>query len=366
MMKSKSIKKSLFLMFFLIIFLSACDRTTPQSGNGEDDSVDPESQSELMLGTSCRITLYDGIQEETFEAAFNAIATIEEKMSVKLPESEVSQINAKAGTGEAQKVSRQTFEVIREALHIAELSGGAFDPTIGPLVSLWGIGTDEAHIPADEEINEALKHIDYQRVETNEAQRSISLPREQMKLDLGGIAKGYAADVVRTVLKEEGVTSALINLGGNVLTMGTKPDGSLWKIGIQDPASERGDHVMIFELEDMSVVTSGPYERFFTGPEGRRYHHILDPEDGYPVRRDLTSATIVAQSSFLADALSTAIYVMGMETGTRLVESLEGVEAIFITEDRSIFVTSGLEDQSIPNKLSNDNYTLRPVSDRSN
>ncbi|MGM0432385.1 MAG: FAD:protein FMN transferase [Spirochaetota bacterium] len=365
MMETKSIKKSLFLIFFLIIFFSSCSSPS-QSGSKEAPPAEPESQSQLMLGTSCRITLYDGITQSAFDKAFAAIATVEEHMSVNIPESEVSQINTKAGTGQAHSVSQQTFEVVQEALHIAALSDGAFDPTIGPLVSLWGIGSDDPKIPTEQQIAETLPLIDYQQVEIQESQTSISLPRSQMKLDLGGIAKGYAADEVRTKLAEEGVTSALINLGGNVLTMGTKPDGSLWKIGIQDPASERGDHVIILELEDMSVVTSGPYERYFTGPDGKRYHHILDPEDGYPVRRDITSATIVTASSFLADALSTAIYVMGMESGARLVETLEGVEALFIDADSTIYVTSGLEDQTIPNRLSNDSYSLTPVPEKAN
>lgn len=353
MIEFKSIKKSLFLIFFLIFFLAGCQKDVENSTPAE-----PVSESELMLGTVCRISLYDNITEEAFDAAFARIDEIEQEMSVNIETSEISRINEAAGSGSPITVSGDTFTVVEKSLEIAQQSDGIFDPTIGTLVKMWGIGSDNARIPSEDEIAYGLSVTDHTEVITSKQDRGILLPREGMMLDLGGIAKGYAADEVRTILSEMGVNSAIINLGGNVLTVGSKPDGSPWKIGIQDPSSSRGDYVMILELENLAVVTSGPYERFFIGDDGQRYHHILDTRTGYPADSDVTSATIVTESSFLADALSTTVYALGLEKGMALVEAYEHVEAIFIDEDKKLYISSGLHAQEIPNRVSNDEYSI--------
>lgn len=337
---------ALFAVIGIILLLPGCS------------GVEPESRSELLLGTACTITLYEGLSDEAFEAAFARIRQIEHNMSVHLPDSEVSELNRSAGSGRPVALSADTFTVLEEALKIAALSSGAFDPAVGPLVELWGIGTDDARLPEPEEIEAALPLVDYRRVETNPEDLAVSLPERGMKINLGGIAKGYAADRAAETLKEHGVTGAIINLGGNVLTVGEKPDGSPWKIGIQDPASDRGDYVLTLELTEMSVVTSGPYERFFIGPDGRRYHHILDTTTGYPVESELTSVTIVTSESLLADALSTTVFALGRERGMGFIENYEGVEGVFITAGKEIYLTSGLADQSIPNRLTDTSYTI--------
>jgi thiamine biosynthesis lipoprotein len=353
MIEFKSIKKSLFLIFFIIFFLTGCQKDVKNSVPAE-----PVSESELMLGTVCRISLYDSSSEEAFDAGFARIDEIEQEMSLNIETSEISRINEAAGTGMPVSVSKDTFNVVQKALEIAQRSSGIFDPTIGTLVQMWGIGSDGARIPSEDEITFGLSVTDYTQVDTQPSDRSIMLAQAGMMLDLGGIAKGYAADEVRTVLTEMGIESAIINLGGNVLTVGSKPDGSPWKIGIQDPASSRGEYVMILELANLAVVTSGPYERFFVGEDGRRYHHILDTRTGYPADSDVTSATIVTESSFLADALSTTVYAMGLEKGMALVEEYDDVEAIFINEDNQLFISSGLKAQEIPNRVSNDEYSI--------
>ncbi|MCK9548526.1 MAG: FAD:protein FMN transferase [Sphaerochaeta sp.] len=300
--------------------------------------VEPQAQSFLMLGTVCRITIYDKPSDRAFKAAFDRIREIENRMSIHLDESEVSRVNRSAGT-EAIPVSADTFLVVQKALEIARLSGGAFDPTVGPLVQAWDIGGDAPRRPGDEEIAHLLTLVGWQRVVLDEERQTIFLPDEGMVLDLGAIAKGYAADEAARVLKEHGVGSAIVNLGGNVLTVGRKVDGSLWKIGIQDPEQERGGYALIVELDDTSLVTSGPYERFFT-LEGETYHHILDTTTGYPVVNDLISASIITESSFLADALSTTLYALGDERGMAFIKTLEGVEAIVLTADHRLITSA--------------------------
>jgi FAD:protein FMN transferase len=336
MRNGKSIKKTLFMMILVIFSVSSCAKAP--------EPAEPISESRLLLGTSCRITLYEQESRALFDAAFDRIAEIEQAMSVNIIESEISQINRRSGTDRPTRVHKDTMEVLLEALEIAQASDGLFDPTIGPLVTLWGIGSDDPKVPDQQEIMQTLEKVDYRSVAVDAANSTVRLPRAGMSLDLGGIAKGYAADEVRTILREQGVESALINLGGNVLTVGKKPDGSPWKIGIQDPQSARGDYILIAALEDKAVVTSGTYERFFRADD-TIYHHILDTRTGYPVVSDLLSVSIIASDSFIADALSTAVYAMGIEKGLELIESYGGIEAVFITTGKDIFVSSGLKGQ---------------------
>ncbi|HPE94398.1 MAG TPA: FAD:protein FMN transferase, partial [Sphaerochaeta sp.] len=178
-----------------------------------------------------------------------------------------------------------------------------------------------------------------------------------MVLDLGGIAKGYAADQAAEVLRSHGVQQAIVNLGGNVLVLGRKPDGSLWRIGVQDPEQDRGAYAIIVQLEDTSLVTSGPYERFLI-VEGETYHHILDTTTGYPVDSDFTSASIITHSSLLADALSTSVYALGYEKGMALINSFEDVEALFFTEDHQILQSEGLKRGDVEFTVTNQQYRI--------
>lgn len=326
----RQFRQRITIVAIIIVFLfSSCSKKR----------VDPQSQSFLMLGTVCRITIYDTPTDAAFRAAFARIKEIEEHMSLHLSTSEIARVNSAAGK-EAVAVSSDTFLVVKKALEIARLSSGAFDPTVGVLVQAWGIGGDSPRRPDDEEIARLLGLVGWQRVVLDEEQETIFLADEGMVLDLGAIAKGYAADEAARLLVEHGVRSAIVNLGGNVLTVGRKVDGSLWKIGIQDPESERGAYALIVELDDTSLVTSGPYERFFV-LEGETYHHILDTTTGYPVENELISASIITKSSFLADALSTTLFALGPQRGLALVEGLDGVEAIMFTADGRIIASSG-------------------------
>ncbi len=206
---------------------------------------------------------------------------MEEKMSMNIKGSEVNQINQAAGKS-GVSVSDETYYVIKEAVEYARLTGGAFDPTVGPLVRLWGINTEEARIPSQEEIDETLKLVDYNKVQFDDGNNEIFLEKEGMMIDIGGIAKGYAADKAVEFLRDNGIKSAYVNMGGGVTTLGAREDGNPWRVGIQDPREPRGEVLAIVEMVDMSIDTSGDYERYFI-EDGVRYHHILDTNTGTQV-----------------------------------------------------------------------------------
>ena len=348
----KSIK-TFYIAAILLLLFTSCSKNNEKI---EQNVTAPESQSKLLLGTSCKITIYDNPTDEAFLQSFERIQEIENEMSIRISTSELSKINDNAGI-KPVVVSDDTFDVIKEALAIASLSNGAFDPTVGPLVSAWNIGSDGARVPPQEEIDSLLPLVGYDMVTLNENDKSVYLENEGMMLDLGGIAKGYAADEVAKILASHDVNNAIINLGGNVLTVGTRVDGSKWRIGVQNPELERGGYVMVAHLEDQALVTSGPYERYLE-VDGVIYHHILDTNTGYPVVTNLTSASIIADNSFISDALSTAVYSLGLEKGMALIDSIDGIEALFIDDDKNIYTSKGFEENSIPLDLSDDSFKV--------
>jgi thiamine biosynthesis lipoprotein len=245
---------------------------------------------------------------------------------------------------------------VEQALEYSRESNGAFDVSVGPLVRLWGIGSATPRIPGEQVLAAALDAVDYASVQTNEAERTIYLPREGMGIDVGGIAKGYAADEAARMLREAGVKSALLDFGGNILVVGTKPDGTPWRIGIQVPDvnAVRGQYLGIAEITDLAVVTSGTYERYFV-QDGKRYHHILDTTTGFPVENGLESVTIITSESMRADALSTSVFALGLEDGMDFVESLPGVEAAFVTAEGVVHLSSGMTDYF---RLTNEDFVL--------
>jgi thiamine biosynthesis lipoprotein len=286
------------------------------------------------MGTVCSITLYEQGKPAVYNDIFNRLHEIEDRMSVNLPDTDVARVNAAAGIAPVQ-VHSDVFEVIRQSLHYAEISGGAFDPTVGPLVSLWGIGGDDPRVPSQAEIDAALALVNWRDVELDEERLSMFLRRPGMALDLGAIAKGYAADEAAAIIRKAGLKRAIIDLGGNILAYGEKRNKTPWKVGIQNPLEDRGDYFGIISGPERSFVTSGIYEKYFEA-DGERYHHIFSPSDGYPAHNGLMAVTIIAKYSIDADALSTAVFVLGYEKGRALVESIEGTEAVFVFDDMSV------------------------------
>ncbi|HHY46181.1 MAG TPA: FAD:protein FMN transferase [Firmicutes bacterium] len=301
------------------------------------------TKTSFMMGTLVSIKAYGPNAQNAVDAAFARIRDIESEVSASLPDSEISELNLSAGKAPV-RISRDTEILLREALRFARASGGKFDPTIGPLVKLWQIGTDKAHIPPAAEIEAAMHLVRYQDLIVNEKDGTAFLRRPGMAVDLGAIAKGYAGDEVIRILKDAGIRSGYVDLGGNVVVLGSKPDGTPWRVGVQDPRGERGDYVLAIPVVDKSVVTSGDYERYFE-KDGVRYHHILDPFTGWPSRSGLISATIISDRSIDGDALSTTVFLLGPDKGMKLIEELPGIDGVLITTDKKILVSRGIQDK---------------------
>ncbi len=318
---------------------------------------EPLRGNSYLLGTILNIAIHDsGYDDEIIELAFDRVAEIERKMSTSQNDydsTELLELNRRSGVA-PYIVSEDTYFVLEEAIAFSRLSGGAFDVSIGPLVDLWGIGTEDARVPAQDEIDSAQALVDYELVELR-PDSSIYLPVRGMGVDVGAIAKGYAADEASRILIDRGVEHALLDFGGNILLIGDKPDGTLWRIGVQRPDGERNRFVGVLSLRDTSVVTSGPYERFFE-ENGVRFHHILDAATGYPADNGLSQVTIVADRSIAADALSTASFVLGLDRALELIESQDGAEAVFVTENNEIVLSSGIDSAF---SLTDENYQIR-------
>jgi thiamine biosynthesis lipoprotein len=297
------------------------------------------AQSEFVLGTACSVNLYNRGTPRIYRNIFDRLREIENAMSANLEDSDLGRINAAAGLA-AVAAGADTIAVLKRALRFAELSGGAFDPTVGPLAKLWGIGFDNERIPTEDEIAQALSLINWRDVVIDEDAGTVFLSRPGMGLDLGAIAKGYAADEAARIIAGAGIERALIDLGGNILAYGAKEDGGYWRVGIQNPAAGRGAYIGVAEVKNKTLVTSGVYERFFESG-GRRYHHILSTRSGYPVDSGLLSVTVIGDNSMDADALSTSLFALGYDKGRALAESMENTEAIFVFTDLSVRGTSG-------------------------
>lgn len=277
------------------------------------------ARTELVFGTVCTVNAFDDGTTELYNSLFERLHSMDEKFSTSKSNSEIEKINAAAGKS-AVEISDEVLFVLKIALSFAEITNGAFDPTVGPLVKLWGINTEYARVPEQWEIDNALKLVDWSRVKIEE--NKVFLPVEGMRLDLGGIVKGYAADVLAFMVKEAGVKCAVIDLGGNIYVAGKKKDRSLWRVGVKNPQNPEHSTAITLSLPENSVVTSGVYERFFI-KNNIRYHHIINPKTGYPVDNGLTSVTIVSKSSTACDALSTSLFILGMEKGFALLKQLE-------------------------------------------
>jgi thiamine biosynthesis lipoprotein len=348
MERYKGKKTIVILLLILMLALAGCQGkttdpvTTPTEPKPPVESSEPVEKSEFILGTIVSLKLYGNTSEALFVDSFEDLKSIERRMTINVEnsaESEVIKINENAGIAPV-KVSDDTFKVIQSGLKYSELSEGKFDLSIGVIVKLWNIGTDFAAIPPDSDIKARLPLVNYKLIELDEAEKTVFLKEKGMVIDLGGIAKGFGADVVAKSLTANGVKSAIVNLGGNVLALGEKPDGSPWRIGVQSPFSERGEYLGIATVKNKTIVTSGVYERYFE-ENGKRYHHIIDTANGYPVENNLVGVSIIADVSMDADALSTSVFSLGVEKGMALIESLDGIDAIFVLADKSLVMTDG-------------------------
>jgi thiamine biosynthesis lipoprotein len=299
-------------------------------------SSEPETASFLAMDTVMELKVYGSA--DAVEAAEQKVYELESKLSVTDSESEIYAINQN-GSG---AVSDETAELLSDALALCEETGGALDISVYPIVREWGFTTGEYRVPTDREISSLLGTVDYSAVTLDSGTVTLS---PGMEIDLGSVAKGYTGDCVAALLRESGVQSALLYLGGNVQTIGAKPDGSAWRIAVQNPFG--GDNVAVVEVEDKAVITSGGYERYFE-QDGETYWHIIDPATGYPARNGLVSVTVIGDSGLYCDGLSTALFVMGLDEAEQFWRDRRDFDAIFITEDGDMLITEGLEDCFTP------------------
>ena len=293
------------------------------------------------MGTVMAHRAFGRHAEEALRAVRREAKRLEQLLSRFIPRSDISRVNRSAGI-RSERVSDDTYEVLSNAVEFSR-NFGLFDVTVGPLVALWNNAEKTCRLPEDSDIIRVLPLVDYTDLLLDPSSRTVGLTRVGQSIDLGGIGKGYAGDKFVEVFRNHGVSSAYTNLGGNVVVMGTKPDGSPWCVGIQHPRQEDG-LIGLVSVVDKAVVTSGDYRRNFVGSDGKMYHHILDPSTGYPAESGLVSATVVANSSMAADALSTMLFVAGLDKGVELLESFPGTEAVLIDTDLAVHVTRGLED----------------------
>lgn len=316
------------------------------------------SQESYQLGTYITLSIYadQEVPKKVFDDLFNLIDKYEYMVSKNISGTELDQVNKNAGITPV-KVSSDIIEMVSLGLKYAKVSEGRFDISIGPIVDLWGIGSDSARLPQDSEIQALMKDVDYSKIVVDKAASTVYLPEKGMEIDLGAIAKGYIADRLKDKIQAEGYDSAIINLGGNVLTVGRKPNSENWNIGVRNPESDAGSTMGILKLVDNSIVSSGVYERFFI-QDNVRYHHIINALTGYPEQNDMLSVSIVSDRSVDGDALSTTTFLLGLEKGYKYIESLNGIGAVFIMKDHSVYVTSDLADKFT---LTNKDYTIKTL-----
>ncbi|MCL2718638.1 MAG: FAD:protein FMN transferase [Lachnospiraceae bacterium] len=318
----------LIAIFLSVCLLSGCTKPAGLTSVTRDD----------LLGTAITISIYDNVPDRLFAQCFDEIAAIEARMSVNRKDSEISLLNE--NTGGAFLVSDNIYALLQRAVYFSGVSGGAFDISIGPVMELWRKDGHFETLPSPKEINEKLAYVGYEAI-TFPGSNMVSM-EQGMRLDLGAFAKGHALEVVRDILLENGVRHALLDFGGDIYTIGEKPDGSNWRVAIKTPIVGDNSLVCVIEVSDLCVMTSGGYERYFE-QDGIYYHHILNPATGYPAASDLLSVTVISAEITGADALSTAGFVLGLEQGMIMIDKLEGYEAIFITSAKEIYVTAGLK-----------------------
>ena len=324
----------------LVLVLVLCASVLAWMQKQEPSSGEPITETGFYLNTIITISIYDSQDTSLLKECMDICKQYEEQFSRTISSSEIARLNRGELT-DAQGISHlspDTAELIQKSLDYASLSQGAFDPSIGAVSSLWDFTADEPVLPDDEAIQQNLPLVNYENISLSGQDIIYKLPGIQ--LDLGAIAKGYIADRIKEYLLDQDVHSATINLGGNVLCIGCKPDGSPFRVGIQKPFSDRNTYLTIVEVEDKSVVTSGCYERYFE-MDGKFYHHILNPATGYPYDNDLVSVTILSDLSVDGDGLSTSCYALGLEKGMKLIESLPDTEALFVTNDEELHYSSG-------------------------
>lgn len=314
------IKKIYFILIPFVLF--SCDRKIPP-------------QFQTSLGTVCFVNLYDDGKKSIYDEISKRLNEIDGEFNVNKENSEISKVNEAAKISPV-KVSDDFAFVLKTSLETAKISGGDFNPALGKLIKIWGVNTENAHVPGQSEIDEAKSHCDWKKIIFDGENQTVFLDDSEMELDFGAIAKGFAADEIAKICKNRNVHRALIDLGGNILAVGKKSESEKWSVGIKNPDSPESEVAKVVYIDEGSVVTSGNYERYFI-QDGKRYHHILDGKNGFPAESGLKSVTVICGKSIVADALSTTFFVAGKEKSLALKNEAEnlfgGKIEIYFIED---------------------------------
>lgn len=327
-------KKSYFRLSGVLLFLLCIAMLTACQNSDENKKV---SKDIFAMDTYMTVTAYGKNAENGVNKAVDEINRLETVLSAEKQESDIYKLN-ETGSG---TLSTDTKNIVSRALEINKTTNGAFDISIYPLMVKWGFTTQKYNVPSKNEISKLLKDVDSSKIIFDEKSGNIKL-KENMKIDLGGIAKGYTSNRVMQIFKECGVKSGLVSLGGNVQALGTKTDGTAWQIAIENP-DKSSDYIGVVSVKDKAVITSGGYERYFE-KNGKTYHHILDPETGYPAESGVKSVTIVSDDGTLADALSTSLFVMGKEKALDYWrEHKNEFDTVLVEDNGDITITGGLE-----------------------
>lgn len=333
-----------FSVLILIIMLVGCSNenevnTSKTTSTTTVNDTIPASKEFFAMDTYMEVDAYGDNGEKAVAKAEKEVNKLDSILSTGKSTSEISKLNK----NKKQVVSADTMSLIKESVIISKETNGAFNPTIYPLMELWGFTTKNYYVPKDNEIKPLLNHMDIDNIKIDESKNEVSFKDSNMKIDLGAIAKGYTSSKIIDIFKENNIKSGMVTLGGNVQVLGKKPDGSLWKVGIQNPIGE-DEYLGVLQTSDKAVITSGGYERNFT-KNGKIYHHILDPSNGYPANNGLTSVTIISSDGTLADALSTSLFVMGKDKAIDFYKkSNYNFDFILYTSDNKLIISDGIKD----------------------
>ena len=330
-------KRLLSVALLLALLLTACTLQSAETPSPSPDAADFARVDIFAMDTVMTLQVYGPGAEENLSAITDVINGLERDLSVTRETSDVWAVNHSGGA--PVWVGEDALYLAGLAKELGDQTGGALDVTLYPVVKLWGFTTGDYQVPDDAQIAQTLEAVDYTALEVDPAGKSLALP-SGMEMDLGAIAKGYAGEKAADLLRERGVTSALLNMGGNIQSVGAKTDGSPWRIGLQDPNGDHGDYMGVIQLIDQAAVTSGGYERYFE-QDGVRYWHIMDPHTGAPARSGLSSVTIVGDKGGLCDGLSTSLFVLGLEKAIDYWRTYGGFEAILI-QDYDVWITPAL------------------------
>jgi thiamine biosynthesis lipoprotein len=329
----KRLIKNYLLILLIISFTFNCLSCT----NATVKKQDCISDTKFMLDTLCTISLYDKHDKAILEKAFELCEHYDNLLSMTVQTSDIYKINL--ADIKPITVNKDTIEVIKNAINYSIKSSDMFDITVGKLTALWDFDSKNPKVPSQEKIDEAKSTINYKKIIISG--NTVKLTDKNTMIDLGAIAKGFIADKIKLFLQQNGVMKAIINLGGNIVVIGSKAKGTPWIVGIQQPFEDKNVVIGNVYVSDKSVVTSGIYERYFY-QNGKLYMHILNPRTGYPIDNDLSSVTIISNKSVDGDGLSTTCFLLGVEKAEQLIKSLKDVEAIFITKENKIITTPGI------------------------